>query len=111
MKFDEYRSYDAVGLAGLVAKGDVSASELLDIALTRLAAVNPSVNAVVNILEDQARATIAKGVPAGPLAGVPFLLKDIIAQMRDVPTTAGSRVFVDARPADDSAIVRAYRTA
>jgi Asp-tRNA(Asn)/Glu-tRNA(Gln) amidotransferase A subunit family amidase len=110
MTFEEYTQYDAVGLAELVAKKDVSASELLDAAVARMEAVNPAVNAVVNSLESAARQTIKDGVPAGPLAGVPFLLKDISAMMKGVLTSAGSRVFKE--PAgEDSAIVTAYRNA
>ncbi|MEZ6023610.1 MAG: hypothetical protein R3C16_09440 [Hyphomonadaceae bacterium] len=68
MKFEEYRKHDAVGLAQLVAKGGVSADELLDVALER-AAVNPKINALILDLEDQARAAIRAGLPQGPLAG------------------------------------------
>jgi amidase len=110
MKFEEYAQYDAVGLAGLVAKKEVSAGELLDTAVARMEAVNPAVNAVVRNLEGEARQTIKNGIPAGSLAGVPFLLKDIGATMKGVLTSAGSRVFQE--PAgEDSAIVAAYRKA
>lgn len=111
MTFEEYAKYDAVGLAELVAKKDVSATELLDTALARMNDVNPTVNAVVRNLEGEARQTIKDGVPRGPLAGVPFLLKDISAQMRGVPTSAGSRLFADMPVAQDSAIVASYRKA
>ena len=111
MKFEEYAQYDAVGLAELVAKKKVNAGELLDAALARTEAVNPKVNAVVRHLEGEARQTIKDGVPAGPLAGVPFLLKDIGATMKGVITSAGSRVFAKTTAAEDSAIVKAYRNA
>jgi len=78
----EYRRHDAVGLAELVAQRDVSASELLDVALARAAAVNPKLNAVVQMLEPLARRAIADGLPNGPFAGVPFLLKDVTTQLR-----------------------------
>ena len=111
MKFEEYTQYDAVGLAELVAKKDVSASELLDAAVARMDAVNPEVNAVVRNLESDARQTIKDGVPNGPLAGVPFLLKDISATMKGVVTSSGSRVLANVPAAEDSAIVTAYRNA
>ena len=110
MKFEEYAQYDAVGLAELVAKKDVTASELLDTAIARMDAVNPAVNAVVRNLEAEARQTIKDGVPDGSLAGVPFLLKDIGATMKGVLTSYGSRVFSEPA-AEDSAIVAAYRKA
>jgi amidase len=107
MRFDEYRSHDAVGLAGLVAKGEVTADELLDAALARMAQVNPQINAVTLDMSDRARG--AKG--KGPLAGVPYLLKDLGAAYEGVATTYGSRLFADVQAKADSAIVRQYKAA
>ncbi len=109
--FKEYQNYDAVGLAELVRKRDVKPDELLDAALSRIEAVNPQINAVVRDLADQARATIKNGMGSGPLAGVPFLLKDISAYMKGVPTTSGSRLFANTVMDRDSALVAAYRNA
>ena len=47
MRFDEYRKHDAVALAALVAKGEVTAGELLEIAIARAEQVNPAINAIV----------------------------------------------------------------
>jgi hypothetical protein len=77
VRFEEYRRFDAVALAGLVRKGEVSAGELLDVAIARAEAVNPKINAIVHKQYEQARATIGKGLPNGPLAGVPYLIKDL----------------------------------
>ncbi|WP_293903264.1 amidase [Phenylobacterium sp.] len=108
MRFDEYRSHDAVGLAQLVARREVTAGEVLDVAAARMAEVNPKINAVVLDLTDRARA--APPVP-GPLSGVPFLLKDLAAGYEGVPTTRGSRLF-STRPAPaDAAITSLYKGA
>lgn len=109
MNFEEYRARDAVGLAGLVASRQVSADELLDAALARAEAVNPKINAVVAQFEGRARADLAKA--EGPLAGVPFLLKDLGALLAGTPTSAGSKVFADTPVAADSALTAAYRAA
>jgi hypothetical protein len=69
MRFGEYRRFDAVALAGLVGKGEVSAGELLDVAIVRADAVNPKINAIVHKQYEQARATIGKGLLHGLLAG------------------------------------------
>jgi len=111
MTFDEYRKHDAVGLAQLVAKREVTPRELLDAARVRAAAVNPAINAIINSLDDEADKTLSQPLPTGPLSGVPYLLKDIGAQMKGVVTTTGSRLFVNARTEADSAIVTAYRKA
>ncbi|MBS0470417.1 MAG: amidase [Proteobacteria bacterium] len=109
--FKEYGNYDSTGLAELVRNKDVTPSELLEAAIERRDTVNPQLNAVVRDLDDHARQTIAAGVGTGPLAGVPFLLKDISAYMKGVPTTAGSRLLKDTVMDRDSALVAAYRRA
>jgi len=108
MRFDEYRSHDAVGLAALVAKGDVTAGELLDTAVARMAEVNPKINAVTRDMTDLAR---GGGGGSGPLAGVPYLLKDLGAAYGGVPTSYGSKLFAEVVPAADSALTRLYKAA
>lgn len=111
MNFEDYRKHDAVALAGLVAKGEVSPSELLEVAVERMAAVNPKINAVTMDLTAWRRQDVKRDIWGGPLAGVPFLLKDLGAQLAGSPTTAGSAVFKDVTAENDSAIVTAYKEA
>ncbi|MBI1330241.1 MAG: amidase [Alphaproteobacteria bacterium] len=112
MRFEEYRDYDAVGLAALIAAKSVSESEVLDAALSRLDAVNPKLNAVINVLADEARAAIRNGLPQGPLRGVPFLIKDLGVMVRGTASGGGSRLLKHSPPApEDSALVTAYRKA
>jgi amidase len=111
MNFEEYRKHDAVGLAGLVSKGEVSPSELLETAVARMAAVNPKINAVTMDLTEWGRQDVKRDIWAGPMAGVPFLLKDLGAQLAGSPTTGGSAVFKDITAQADSAIVTAYKQA
>lgn len=111
MRADEYRKQDAVGLARLVATGEVTAHELLDAAMTALETVNPRLNAVILDLELEARRAIDAGLPDGPLRGVPYLIKDIGAAMAGVPTSAGSALFKDAPAAADTPLVTALRRA
>jgi amidase/6-aminohexanoate-cyclic-dimer hydrolase len=107
----EYDRYDAIGLAALVAAKEVSASELLETAVARVEAVNPRLNAVVHKLYDYGRSAIAAGLPDGPLAGVPFLLKDLGALIRGAPTSSGSRFFDGFVAEIDSTITERYRNA
>ncbi len=72
--FTAYDDYDAVGLAQLVAAGEVSAGELLDEAVRRTEAVNGALNAVTQKHYEEARAAFAAGLPRGPFTGVRFLL-------------------------------------
>ena len=94
MAFKEYGSYDGVGLAELVRKKQVSAGELLDEAITRTAKVDPQINAVVVKHYDYAERQIDKGLPDGPFAGVPFLLKDLDL-LEGTRTTFGASLHKD----------------
>jgi amidase/6-aminohexanoate-cyclic-dimer hydrolase len=101
VEFDEYRSHDAIDLAALVADGSITATELLDIALQRTAATDATIAAVVHVQEAVARRTAAASAP-GPLAGVPFLLKDLGCEAVDFPTSMGSQLFDGYRYSGDS---------
>lgn len=70
--------HDAIGLAGLVDKGEVSPGELLEASIARLEKVEPQLNAVAEKLYDSARQ--AK-LGHGPLRGVPTLIKDLFAPL------------------------------
>jgi amidase len=106
-----YESRDAMGLAELVTRREVTPEELLDEALSRVAALNPALNAVTMLREDVARRLIAAGLPEGPLKGVPFLLKDLGAEAIDFPTNNGSRLFAGTTYQLDSAIYSRLRAA
>lgn len=109
--FTDYDRYDALGLGELIAKGEVSAGEVLEAAIARLEAVNPTLNAVVHEMYDEAERTVAAGLPAGPLSGVPFLLKDLGALYAGQPTSYGSALY-DGYVADhDTTLVERYRAA
>ena len=92
MGFAEYDRYDALGLAELVAKGEVTALELVDTAIARIEALNPRLNAVIFTDFDGARERAKGSLPDGPFKGVPFLLKDILGDLAGWPTRNGSRL-------------------
>jgi amidase/6-aminohexanoate-cyclic-dimer hydrolase len=94
MAFREYGSYDGVGLAELVRKKQVSATELLDEAIARTAKIDPQINAVVVKHYDYAQRQIDNGLPDGPFTGVPFLLKDLDI-LEGTRTTSGASVYKD----------------
>ena len=100
---------DATYLAQQVAKGAVSADELLDEALARVAAMNPALNAVVLMQEQTARDAIKAGLPDGPFRGVPFLIKDLGAEAIDFPSHSGSNLLENTKYTYDSEIYRRMR--
>jgi amidase len=87
--FADYAQYDAVGLSGLVANGDVHPLELVEAAAERIAAVNPAVNAVIRERIDAARLEAASRGLDGPFGGVPILIKDLVVE-EGVPVSFGS---------------------
>src|SRR6202030_895969 len=94
MAFKEYGNYDAVGLADLVRKKQVTARELLDEAIMRTGKVDPQINAVVVKHHDYAQRQIDRGLPDGPFTGVPFLLKDL-EFLEGTRTTSGASIYKD----------------
>ena len=103
MRFDEYRKHDAVSLAGLIARREVSAKEVLETAITRAEEVNPAINAIVHKQYEQARKAVAAGIPDGPLKGVPYLIKDLGFLQTGEPATFGSSLFKDCIADHDTA--------
>ena len=106
----DYERYDALELARLIRLRELSAVEVLDEAIGRAEAVNPRLNAVVAKAYDEARAQARKPLPDTPLAGVPFLIKDITNQ-KGLRCSSGSRLFADFVPDHDSELVARYRAA
>src|SRR5262249_38679803 len=94
MAFNEYTSFDAVGLADLVRNKQVTPKELLDEAIARTAKVDPQINAVVVKHYDYAERQIEKGLQEGPFKGVPFLLKDLDL-LEGTRTTFGASIYKD----------------
>lgn len=109
--WDLFETHDALGLATLVRRGEVSPLELLEAAIARCDSVDEQLNAVPLRHEALAREWAATVDRAAPFAGVPFLLKDLGVGLAGTITSAGSRFFADARASIDSEIVRRYRKA
>lgn len=105
--FDEYVRHDATALAALIARREVSATEVLEAALARAAEANPALAAICLPMEDIARARVA-GPLSGPFAGVPFLLKDMAQDHAGVPSPSGSRALRHWVPDHHSEVVRRF---
>ncbi len=104
---------DATAQADLVASGEASPSELLEVAISRAEEVNPEINAIIHPLYDEARQTAAGDLPAGPFRGVPFLFKDLGAGLAGQPYHMGNRLLkeVDFRMPIDSYLGSRFRGA
>lgn len=105
----EYGEYDGLGIAELLARGEISREEVLEEAVARLERVNPAINAVVHTRYERARK--ASKAAEGPFAGVPFLVKDLLQTFAGEPTSSGSRFFDGWRAPRDSELARRYHRA
>jgi amidase len=115
MSITDYASYDGVGLAELVAKGDATPGELVEEAIARVAKHNPTLNAVVYEMYDIARARAAQlsksRARLGPFHGVPILLKDIMGNYEGVPTQSACRFMAGIPASHDDTLVARYKAA
>ncbi|MDQ6849575.1 MAG: Asp-tRNA(Asn)/Glu-tRNA(Gln) amidotransferase subunit GatA [Actinomycetota bacterium] len=114
---NELTRLSAAEVADKIADGDVSALEVAQAHLDRIAAVDAQVHAFLHVdtdgALDAAKSVDAKrsaGDQLGPLAGVPLAMKDVVVT-RGLPTTAGSRILQGWRPPYDATITRRAKDA
>lgn len=107
----------ATDLARAIATRELSAVEVMEAHLVRIDEVNPTVNAIVTLLPDEARrgaaaadAAVARGDAIGPLHGLPVAHKDL-TWTKGIRTTFGCRAFEHFVPEEDALIVERLRAA
>ena len=107
----------AAQMAKAVADGEVSAVELAQAHLDRIAQTDGQVNAFLHVAPESALAAAQavddqrkSGQPLGPLAGVPLVLKDVFTTT-DMPTTCGSKILDGWQPPYDATLTRRLRQA
>lgn len=106
----DYTRTDAVGLGEAIRAKFLSPREAVHEAFAAIDRCNPKLNAVIHEMRDQAEEQL-KSLPAGPLSGVPVLLKD------DCPSYAGAEMSFGCRAAEgnisqrDHELVKRYKSA
>lgn len=108
----------ALEIAAAVRSREVTAAGVTDAALERIESRNPQYNAFTAVTAERARkeaaaidAALAKGMEVGPLAGVPYAVKNLF-DVAGLTTIAGSRIDADNPPAvRDAAAVRQLQAA
>ena len=100
-------------LGDLLRTKQVSPVELTAVALERLERHGPTLNAVVTVTRERALAQaaraereITRGEYRGPLHGIPYGAKDLLATSEGIPTTWGAAPFKDQRFNDDATVVK-----
>jgi amidase len=101
---------DLIGHAELIRRGEATALELLDAAIERIEAAR-ELNAVICDLFDRAREQAAGPLGDGPLAGAPFLLKDLSGSIAGVPERMGSVALRDHVSSATLVVVERYLAA
>jgi amidase len=92
---DDLSTLDATAQAALVRDGTLSATELVEAAITRIEKLDPELNAVIHPLFDKARTTAAATKPGAPFAGVPTVLKDLDGHSAGDPRHLGNKLLKD----------------
>lgn len=104
----------ALDLSAQLAQRDISAVELMQTTLTRIAALNPQVNAIVSLRHPAALLAEAAAADQAPrkgwLHGIPMAVKDL-ADVAGLPTTQGSPAFAGSVAASDDLMVQRLRAA
>ena len=108
---NEYALFDAIGLAEKVQQREFNPRELIDNAIDEIERLNPTLNAVIAKDFERARIAAGKVDPSLPLAGVPYLLKDLNTWRDGMPATNGCRGMAQFFPSGDSELVRRLRAA
>jgi amidase len=107
----------AVDMARRIRAKELSARDVVAAHLDQIERINPTVNAIVTLVAEQAmeRAreadeALARGRGTGPLHGLPIAHKDL-QPTKGIRTTFGSPIFSDFVPSDDSLIVERIKRA
>src|SRR6187549_3641024 len=111
MKLEEYAAHDALGLAALVAKKEVTPTELAKTALAAINALNPAVNAVVETYPDRIESLDEGALGSGPFRGVPFLIKDVFGHEAGRKIEFGSRLCRGMIAQQDTYVAQLFRAA
>ena len=111
LSLSDYAAQDGLGLAELVAGKEVTPQELVDTAVLGIEKVNPRLNAVLQVLSEQAKAEIEGGLPQGPFTGVPFLIKELVLHAKNTRLDMGSRLAQGYVASEDSELMARFRRA
>ena len=102
---------DGLAQAALIKKREITPLELVNTSIAAIEALNPSLNAVITPMFEEARKIAQSDLPDAPFKGVPILLKDGIAAYKGVRFTTGATLFKNNIAKEDSLLVKRYKEA
>jgi len=115
----ELIEYDALGLAEMIRDGEIKSSEVVEMTIERIERINPKINAIIHKMYDEAREKaqnwdkeISSGKKSDAIfGGVPFLLKDIMAEYGSAPLSEGSAAIHGYIAPLDTELVKRHKAA
>jgi len=102
---------DATAQAELIKTKEIKPIELIEAAIEQIESLNPRINAVITPLFEEARRAALDRSLDGPFAGVPFLLKDLLASYKGVRMAFGTKSMASFVADHDSELVSRYKRA
>lgn len=111
MEQGEFAGYDGLGLAELVRSGQVTARELAQAAIATADALEPELDAMVEIFHEDVEKMPQDLKPEGAFGGVPFIIKDCVLMMEGKPVLNGSRLCVGMTAPYDTELMTRFRQA
>jgi amidase len=109
---DLFATHDALAVAGLIKARKIDGRELLDRTLRSLREINGQLNAVTDFYDGDLLGRSIAAAGEGPFQGIPYLIKQLMAECAGTPTTLGSKFFAkEPVAAADSAAVARMRSA
>ena len=112
MPWEEWAAHDGVALAERVRRKELTPAELAAQAAAAIAKTNPALSAVVEVFDDVVADPLKDGMdPAGPFAGLPYLMKDLGPTLRGRLQEQGSLLLRGRRATEDSYLTGRIRQA
>lgn len=110
--FKDYTKYDGLGLAQLIYEKQVHPKELIEAAISIIETKNPRINAVIYKMYDEAKKEANHSyLSKKPFYGVPFLVKDLLLDVKGHPTTGSSEFLRYHCASEDSKLTKKYKEA
>ena len=108
---DLFEGHDALAVAELIRSRKIGAREVLDASLEGLRTANGRLNAITDFYEGELLEKSVAAAGNGPFEGIPFVVKQLMADCAGTPTTVGSRFFAKQPVAlhDSAAVARMRR--
>ena len=109
IKNEDLLMLDGIGQAELIRRKEISSTEIVELSISRISEINPIINAVVQEMYEHARELSLNPEEGTIFSGVPFLIKDFLAEYAGFRFNAGSKFLEGYISEEDTELVRRYK--